>query len=161
MWVSTVRVSMSVSYSQKKSRDTKRKADLRQIQKALELYNDDNQTYPSTGGVWFGTCAGGVGATISGITGAGGYVPSLAPAYIPVLPTEPKPSVKQPNIPCAAVANDCYIYKSDGLTYKIASVCGYETTYPPSQDPFYDQAATNYRIALEGGVDPQTAWSSW
>jgi type II secretion system protein G len=33
-----------------KARDTKRKADIAQIQKALELYYDDNQQYPTSGG---------------------------------------------------------------------------------------------------------------
>jgi len=35
--------------AQQKARDSKRKADLRQISKALELYFDDNGVYPPTG----------------------------------------------------------------------------------------------------------------
>lgn len=151
---------IGVSYSAKRARDTRRKADLRQLQKAVELYYDENQTYPNTSGSWYGTCAGS-GNVVSGVTGAGGYIPGLAPTYMPILPTEPKPSVKLPNIPCAAITQDCYVYRSDGSTYKIASTCGIETTYPNTNDPFYDGAATNYRIAVCGGSDPTTACNSW
>lgn len=39
--------------SLKKGRDTKRKADLEQVQRALEMYYEDNRVYPTTAGLTF------------------------------------------------------------------------------------------------------------
>ncbi len=43
-------VLVALNASRIKARDAKRKADIAQIQKALELYYDDNQQYPVSGG---------------------------------------------------------------------------------------------------------------
>lgn len=43
-------VLVSVNNARVKARDAKRKMDIAQIQKALELYYDDNQRYPPAGG---------------------------------------------------------------------------------------------------------------
>lgn len=48
-------VSVSVNNARKKARDTKRKADLRNIQLALEMYYDANNQYPVVAG-WVYSC---------------------------------------------------------------------------------------------------------
>lgn len=64
--------------AQKKARDVRRKADIRAIQTALELYKQDKGYYPSTGGYYLE----------SDVTTD--YIPGLAPDYIPSLPQDPK-----------------------------------------------------------------------
>jgi prepilin-type N-terminal cleavage/methylation domain-containing protein len=105
-----------------KGRDTKRKSELVQLQKALELYYNQNNAYPCTGGtaaaptctapyVWravAGSCpAGGVSTS-----GTSGYIPDVAPTYLLALPTDPKPSTAN----CSG-----YAYRSDGTNYKLNS----------------------------------------
>ncbi len=95
----------SLNTARTKSRDAKRVSDIRQLQVALEFYFDQNGTYPITN-EWRGTCSayGSYGAS-----GAGGWIPDLAPNFIPVLPTDPRP------IDPAG----CYVYNSNGINYKV------------------------------------------
>ncbi len=51
-------VLVSVSNARKKARDVKRKADLTQVSKALEIYYNDYNTYFITGAGWFGCSCG-------------------------------------------------------------------------------------------------------
>ena len=44
-------VLVSLNSARQKARDTRRIGDLRQVALALEMYYDDNSTYPSSGGV--------------------------------------------------------------------------------------------------------------
>jgi type II secretion system protein G len=121
-----------------KARDAKRKSDLKNIQKALELYYTNNNAYPITGaGVWLGVCATyGSKAT----TGANGYVPNLAPTYISVLPIDPR----QASMP----VNACYLYRSDdGQQYKLLTYLTAESTPDPA-DPFRDQAGRGSTFAV-------------
>lgn len=94
----------SLNTARSKARDVERLADGRQVRSALELYRSENAAYPTTGGNWRGVCSS-FGS--HGTTGSGGYVPNLAPAYIPVLPTDPRPIGN----------NNCYLYRSDGADY--------------------------------------------
>ncbi len=83
-------VMSSLNTARAKVRDTKRMSDLREVEKALALYYiSNNGTYPSTGSQHWGVCSDYGSKTTSG---AGGYIPDLAPTYIPVLPTDPQPS---------------------------------------------------------------------
>lgn len=97
--------------SQRDSRDDKRIASMKQIQNALDLYNNDHKEYSKTtfsGGEyqWQGTCSD-YGSF--GVTGASGYIPNLASEYIAVLPKDPGVETR----------DHCYIYKSDGKDYKL------------------------------------------
>ena len=96
----------SLSTARAKANDSKRLADMQQIQKSLELYYDANNAYPSTSNNWWGTCSN-FGS--KGITGSNGWVPNLAPTYIPVLPTDPKP----------VGTSGCYLYRSTGSEYML------------------------------------------
>lgn len=116
-----------------KARDAKRKADLRAMQKALELYYANNESYPSSGGVWRF-------ASSYGLTGTNGYIPSLAPTYIGILATDPKP-MPHPElsaVTCADASATQYVYNSNGTGYKLISRCSMETGFLSPSDPFYD-----------------------
>lgn len=119
--------------SSSKSRDTKRKADLVQISKALELYYANNGLYPSTGGSWQGNCS-----TYGGLadSGAAAWIPNFT-AYMAQLPHDP--DTNKPRVNCLAVPTwACYLYRSDdGRDYKLLAHCTAEHS-PASSDPFYD-----------------------
>ena len=103
------------------ARDATRKSDLRQLAKALELYYDDNNLYPTTGASnpWWGNCIGRGSYDISGPTG---WIPYLAPAYLAKLPIDPKTTLLQDT-------SNCYIYRSDDSRkeYKILAAYTVET----------------------------------
>jgi len=63
----------SLNTARSKSRDARRVADLKQVQLALELYNNDNSKYPLQG----------VYGNLSGISA------TLVPTYISALPSDP------------------------------------------------------------------------
>ncbi|GIW68149.1 MAG: hypothetical protein KatS3mg099_097 [Candidatus Parcubacteria bacterium] len=109
----------------KKARDAQRIEDMREIQKALEIYYTKHGFYPSTSGAWRGTELSG-GVSCYGNHG-NNAIPGLAPAYIPQIPRDPKPST-----------NFCYLYRSDGKDYKFLAHQTMETCNPgacPLQDP--------------------------
>ncbi|TSC77737.1 MAG: putative General secretion pathway protein GspG [Parcubacteria group bacterium Gr01-1014_33] len=66
----------SVNSARAKARDAKRRADMRQVQTALEFYYDTNNAYPSV-------VADNLGTELSNLSG------SLAP-YLSVIPSDPK-----------------------------------------------------------------------
>ncbi len=88
----------SLSTARGKARDARRLSDILEVQKAIEMYFIDKGAYPGPAG-WWGNCS-----TFGshGVTGATGYVPNLAPEYIPVLPLEPLQKT-----------SSCYLYRSD------------------------------------------------
>ena len=94
-----------------KARDARRYQDLNQLQLAVELYYNDNGSYPSTGGAWWSVCAGPCGPHDT--SGANGWIPNLAPTYMGSLPTDPSG--------CVGGSCDGYIYRSNGVDYKIAA----------------------------------------
>lgn len=96
----------SLNTARTKSRDAKRISDLRQLQVALEFHFDDTGTYPDTSDEWWGTCSA-YGSHDD--TGANGWVPDLAPNFLPVLPRDPN----------EFGTTGCYIYRSDGADYKV------------------------------------------
>lgn len=134
---------VAVGAARAKARDTKRRADLVQLVKGLELYYNDNNSYPVTSFAvnsgWRGMCAaynnacngGGNGScTVSGVSG---WIPNLAPTYVGQLPRDP-----MEGIPTTA---NCYMYKSDGINYKIMDWQAVESmSSVPATDPFYDPA---------------------
>lgn len=73
----------SLNNARLKSRDTKRIADIKQLQLSLALYFDSNSVYPAT-------------------------LAPLAPTYIPVLPSDPLSSTA--NICTTGAQSGCYKY---------------------------------------------------
>jgi len=117
---------VNVASARKKARDAKRKADLKNIQTALELFNEDNKgVYPATGGAWYGEPGCGLS------TPSNGYIPDLAPSYVNKLPSDP---VK-------VSSGHCYAYRSDGANYKLQTWQTVETPIDDN-DQYKDTTAT-------------------
>jgi type II secretory pathway pseudopilin PulG len=107
----------SLNSARIKARDIKRRGDLKSLQNALELYYTNNNSYPSNSG-WWGNCSD-FGSF--GTSGAGGWIPNLAPTYISTLPLDPKPNG----------SSGCYLYYSNGIDYKILAHMTMENSCPP------------------------------
>ena len=127
----------SINRARGKARDARRRGDLQQISKALEFYFNDKNAYPLTCPSGAATCAASVlewwGNCSSygshGTSGSNGWVPNLAPQYIPVLPLDPR----------ANGTFGCYLYKSNGTDYKILAYKTTESVCPvPGSDSLYD-----------------------
>jgi len=73
---------LAINSARVKARDTKRKADLRNIKVALELYYNDNGVYPPAGG-----CAYGSNCYVYSTAG-NNWIPALA-SYMPKQPLDP------------------------------------------------------------------------
>jgi len=120
----------SLESARAKSRDARRLTDFSELQKALELYYDDNGAYPlTTTSKWFGSCPG--ASTSWGVlnkttSGSNGWIPDLAPTYIAVLPLDPKPD--NPNA-------KCYIYRSIGTDYQLLAYLTVETHPTAATNP--------------------------
>lgn len=86
-------VLLALNSARQKSRDAKRLADVRQIASALELYFNDNNTYP-------------------------GSMASLTPTYMTSLPQYP--GATAPDAPCVT-GNSTYAYTqlTSGSTYQL------------------------------------------
>ena len=89
---------MTYSQSQKLARDSRRKQDLEQIQKALSLYYSDNNSYPFTPG---GGCASG-GSTFAGTycysnNASSPWILNLSNNYTSSLPKDPLKDMGDPN----------------------------------------------------------------
>ena len=133
-----------------KSRDVKRKEDMVQVRTALELYYNDNGSYPlGYGSGWAGINAVPCGTANGTVSGANAYISGLTPKYIPVLPTDP-----------SGVVGTCtgYMYYSDGNNYKLVSHQVYEETYPTVGQSFYDPVRPTWALAL---CSNDTACNAW
>ena len=126
---------------QSKTRDNIRKLALSQMAKALEVYYMRNKAYPNTSSKFLGYGSGHGG---KGFTGADGYIPGLAPKYISELPRDPL-FIENPDCP-----NCGYLYKSDGVGYKLLSYINTEKELnggpeipATKDDTYYDPARTS------------------
>lgn len=130
----------SLNSARAKGRDAKRLSDLNQIRNILEMYYDNNGSYPVSlgGGKWSGVNADhcGVNGTTSGTNA---YIPGLQPTYISTLPVDPKPGG------CRG-----YLYKSDGKDYIFLIYKTVEGNVPVSLK--YPQDAESYAIYSPGGL---------
>jgi prepilin-type N-terminal cleavage/methylation domain-containing protein len=149
---------VSLSGTTSKVRDATRKSDLKAIQKALELYYADNGIYPSSGGSYRGTCPN---WGSYGRTGSTGYIPNLAPSEISILPADPKPMAHPDLWSNCTLANSCYLYRSDGFSYKVLAYCDLENGAPPPSDPLYDPYRPTYAAMVCGGRDLATICDNW
>ena len=105
--------SISLTYlntARAKSRDAKRLRDLTEMRKALQMYWNQNGSFPSTGGQYWANCNSGAGGMTRDYddwirNGAGGFTPT----FIASLPNDPKPG--------ADGTRNCYQYRSNGTNY--------------------------------------------
>jgi len=151
--LSTIAI-VATGSAQKNSRNAKRKADLIQISKALELYYSYNNAYPSTGSTFLGNCSAYQGRPD---TDPNSWIPGLVSGgFMSKLPHDPRSGVannNSPSVSCKTMPNNsCYLYISDGQNYVLLAYCTPEGSWT-SSDPFYSSvgggAASNmeWRIA--------------
>ena len=117
----------SLNDARLKSRTTRSIEDLNQLRTALEMYYNDNGSYPPSSGGWGGlyTCWG---------TASTNWIVGLVPNYISSLPRSPNNST------------DCsnnYIYSSNSADYKLIwhqpeDCAGVKSKYPNLVDPARD-----------------------
>lgn len=117
--VSVVAILSTVVYAnfnegRMQSRDAKRQADLTLVQAALELYRQENDRYPAgcngaSGDSWSGQ----LGTSHACTSGSSQYIVGLAPKYIKVLPTDPKPGTGDYGY--------VYLTNVEGTVYKFVS----------------------------------------
>lgn len=136
---------VSFTNIQRASRDARRKADLKSMQTALAQFYAQNGRYPISAG-WRGTCAN-FGAHPD--TGATGYIPGLAPAFMLQLPRDPRESQASPTT--NNTGETCYIYNSNGQDYKILAHHTVETGYP-ANDPFFDPCRPTWSWQVSSSV---------
>lgn len=118
---------VSYSQSQKIARDAKRKQDLREIAKALQLYYGDNKRYPCSTLYQFSTANPSLwitdedtdGTGPCGATGAG-----FTSSYIGALPVDPLKGTLNP-IPGANTSNTGYAYFGRGDCQPPYTTAGY------------------------------------
>lgn len=124
----------AVSSARKDARDGRRIADIKAVEKALEMYSNDWGVYPVSAG-WFGDAPsyGGLG-----YTGPTGYIPGLAPDYIAVLPKDPNPSYP--------TGGRGYLYYSNGTDYKFLSHQTPDTF--PADNPLLDPVRLTWAYAI-------------
>lgn len=82
-----------------RARDAQRKADLRQVQSALELYRSDNSSYPSGNGS--------ISTVLNNCSGSFGNSPACSATYMQKLPSDP------------LGGSLIYSYSSGGTTYTL------------------------------------------
>lgn len=131
----------SLNSARGKARDAKRMSDMRQLQTALEMYYNDNNSYPIATS-WRGAVSyGGHG------TGATGYIPGLVPEYIPTLPLDPAGTL------------DGYLYVAypPGADYKLLSHYSPES-FPSSGEAFYDPVRPTWAWMICSGGSICNSW---
>lgn len=144
----------SLTQSRAKARDAQRKANLRQIQTALEIYYYDHSSYPLVGGAFFlnetDGCPPNKGCNDN-------YVPGLYPVYMSTMPHDSL--ADQPVSGCGSGVIAGYQYYSNGKDYKIRAKCVAEERvnvndrfYDPNPG-FSDYAPYSYSVYTSGGVN--------
>lgn len=144
-------VYVNIRGNQAVARDARRKADLKTLQTALELYYTKNASYPSTGGNWVGEPPVFGGRCYIDGCSPGPYIVGLAPTFLQALPSDPTRRASS-NAGGCTNSHAGYLYKSDGNNYKAMAHCTPENPVL-SSDSFYDSTYPYpvYAIFSSGG----------
>ena len=140
-------VMVSLSLSRAKARSARQKTDLKLTALALQSYYIDNSSYPTTGGVWYSSESG---DTYS--DNGGNYIPGLAPVYMDALPRS-----RGGPATCGVGSKNAYLYRSDGINYKLLMNCGPDGTWT-SSDEFYDPVRTTWAWAICSNSSTCATW---
>lgn len=100
---------VNVNTARKKARDAKRMADLKNLQTALEMYAQENGSYPTTGSAWVQSTSG----------DPNHYIVGVAPTYVGSLPVAP----------LNGTVGYYYAYNGNGTDYKLLA-CQFEINDP-------------------------------
>ncbi len=136
----------NLSSERAKARDSFRKSSMKEVRTALELYHTLNNSYPSTGGVWWGLSANGGNRTTSG---ANAYIPGLTPTYIPVLPADPSGNTS---------GWSGFLYRSDGKDYKLLIHSIGPESFPSPGQEFYDPIRPTWAWMICSGGSACSSW---
>jgi len=140
-------VMVSLNDVKKKARDTVRMNDMRQIQKALEVYYySNNETYPVGTAWWQGVCVNGGSRDTSG---ANAYIPNLTPEYLEDLPVDPRD---------VRTGWSGYLYHSNGTDYKLLCHSTGPESFPSAGEPFYDPLRPGWAWALYSSYERTRTW---
>ena len=143
-------IMVSLNSARTKARDTARKAALRQLKTALELYYNANDSYPVTGGPYLSSEPG------TEYTYSSNWIPGLAPTYVARLPQDPLGTLS--TIPGCTTSLRQYLYKSDdGSSYKLMAFCSPEGPIVPT-DAFYDTARPGRGWMICSGEPSCSTW---
>jgi prepilin-type N-terminal cleavage/methylation domain-containing protein len=149
-FLSTI-IMTGVSVARQKSRDTLRISNMKTIRTALELYYNDFNGYPSTGGGYQSECVYWGGYTADQV------IPGLAPVYINRVPSDPFMRISE-----GGIGNNCYIYLSDGTDYAFVDIgtdinlMGHPNLIDPTRDLpvgnncLVDGTPTAWKVSSDG-----------
>ncbi len=129
----------SLNAAREKARDAARQSDINAVNKALQLYWLDHNSYPSTGGLSAVYMDPGCPTPNSPDQRTADWVPGLVSGgYIGSLPQDPRGGVDAAR---GDVANRyaCYMYASDGTTYVLSAWATVESG-PFSSGGLYSRA---------------------
>jgi prepilin-type N-terminal cleavage/methylation domain-containing protein len=147
-----------LNYARAYGRDAQRQAALTQIQEALENYaSDHNGAYPvSSGSTWASQCA------IGGSQSAASFIPGLITgSYIagPNLPADPSMNT--------AANQNCIMYKSDGVNYKVVEYNIVDSPNPDAVPKMVDpernvgKSYASVNGVCSGASDASPSWAVW
>lgn len=145
-------VMVNVGNARAKARDARRKSEMRGLQKALVMYYAANGSFPSTGGNYYSSEPG---DQVS--DNGGNYIPGLTPTYMSGLPRDPRGGTSQIQPTCGSW-KAAYLYRSDGINYKLLSHCAPESI-PSAGQPFYDPVRPTWAWMVCSG--DATACNTW
>ena len=139
----------SLATAKYRANDSKRKSDLKNLSLALSQYYNDNGSYPSTGGVFWGNSANGGNRA--------NYIPGLAPTYTnaSALPQDPQYDPTR-----YGGWGGAYLYMSDGQSYKLVDHDPANSSVGSTQpsDEFYDPVRADHAWMVCSGA---TACQTW
>ncbi len=143
---------VSVTTAAAKGRDAVRIQDLKNMEQALEMYYTANGSYPSTSMNWWGYCSNAGSHPLSGLNG---YIPNIAPTYMSSLPEDPEGMGRcAPNTNGNLGSFGGFIYKSNGIDYKVLADDTLETTICHSPYPLSDYRGVGWcQVSTPGAVN--------
>jgi prepilin-type N-terminal cleavage/methylation domain-containing protein len=135
-------LTLSFTEARKNSRDSARRASLKQLQLALETYKAQNGSYPPQGCGTVGVDFAGPGPVGSGFASCDTYITGLAPDFIATLPRDPNQENDN---------NAGFFYKTNasGSAYKVMINKSVESQYVNS---YNDEFARCPSMCVSGSV---------
>ncbi|GEM_PF-426479 len=123
------------------ARDATREADLRAVEKSLEMCANDEGEYPISNS-WSGDAPSYGGR---GYDGDSGYIPGLSPQFMKELPRDPNNAYPR--------GDYGYLYRSDGVNFKFLAHRTPES-YGPTKT-FYDPIRPGHawQVSTQGGAN--------
>lgn len=137
-----------------KGRNAQRKADLRTMSNAIERYKAAYGSYPTTSGNW-------CGASGSDWNCGGNFIPNIiSTGDLKILPIDP--ITGKPNNITAycnqSGSRTSYLYRSDGIDYKLLAHCTPEGNVFSSSDPFFDPARSGHAWQISSSDFVKNNW---